>query len=323
MATQSNSQQKPDTNGAKLEDLTADNLTQHVINISSNINNERVKFIFSKLIQHAHDFIRETDIQRDEWEASWQFLTEVGKASHPDRQEMILLSDVLGISALVDIINSRQTPGSTESSVLGPFHNEAHLFENGDSISSNGAGETMLIRGTVRDLRGNPVKAALLDIWETNGNGKYDMQDPEKDGPDCRGKFYSGEDGSFYINGVRPVDYPVPYDGPVGVLLDLLNRQAYRPAHIHFVIAHPSYEPLTTALYDRESPRLVLDPVFGAKTSLTEDIVWSEDLEMAKKHNTKPFVRKVDGQDRTGFWLLEHDFILADRQAVKQRKTHD
>ncbi|KAL2218470.1 Intradiol ring-cleavage dioxygenase [Thermoascus aurantiacus ATCC 26904] len=325
MTSQSNDQNKPDTNGAGLEDLTADNLTQHVIKISANISNERVKFIFSKLIQHAHDFIRETELQRDEWEAAWKFLTDVsvGKACQPDRQEMILLSDVLGISALVDTINSRQSPGTTESSVLGPFHNEAHFFQNGDSISSTDAGETMLIRGTVRDLRGKPVAGALLDIWETNGNGKYDMQDPERDGPDCRGKFYTDENGRFFINGVRPVDYPVPYDGPVGVLLDLLNRQAYRPAHVHFVITHPSYESLTTALYDRSSPRLVLDPVFGAKTSLTEDIVWCEDLDEAKRYGSKPFVRKVDGQDRTGFWILEHDFILADKQAARQRKTHD
>lgn len=145
---------------------------------------------------------------------------------------MILLSDVLGISALVDTINSRQAPGTTESSVLGPFHNDSHFFENGDSISSTGAGESMLIRGTVKDLRGNAIQGALLDIWETNGNGHYDMQDPEKDGPDCRGRFYSDEQGRFYINGVKPVDYPVPYDGPVGKVLDLLNRQAYRPAHV-------------------------------------------------------------------------------------------
>ncbi|KAJ9271483.1 hypothetical protein DTO212C5_2275 [Paecilomyces variotii] len=312
-----------ETNGAKLEDLTADNLTQHVIKISSNISNERIKFIFSKLIQHAHDFAREVDLQRDEWEASWQFLTEVGQACSPDRQEMILLSDVLGISALVDTINSRQAPGTTESSVLGPFHNDSHFFENGDSISSTGAGESMLIRGTVKDLRGNAIQGALLDIWETNGNGHYDMQDPEKDGPDCRGRFYSDEQGGFYINGVKPVDYPVPYDGPVGKVLDLLNRQAYRPAHVHFLISHPSFEKLNTALYNRESPRLVLDPVFGAKSSLTKDIVWCEDLEMAKVHKTRPITRKVDGQDREGFWLLEHHFILADKQEVKKRKTHD
>lgn len=256
---------------------------------------------------------------------------------------MILLSDILGISALVDTINSRQAPGTTESSVLGPFHNEAHFFEHGESISSTGSGETMLIRGTVRDVRGNPIQKALLDIWETNGNGKYDMQDEDIHGPDCRGKFYTDEQGRFYINGVKPVDYPVPFDGPVGVVLDLLNRQAYRPAHVvstqqhtsdpatanvsyyrqHFLITHPNYEKLNTALYNKESPRLTLDPVFGAKTSLSKDIVWCEDLEVAKAHGTKPFVRKVDGQDREGFWILEHDFVLADKQGEKIRKTHD
>jgi protocatechuate 3,4-dioxygenase beta subunit len=139
---------------------------------------------------------------------------------------------VLGISALVDQINSRQLPGCTESSVLGPFHNESLEFNHGDSISSVGAGQSMLIRGTVRNRDGEPISGALLDIWETNGNGKYDMQDPETGGPDCRGKFYTDSEGRFFINGVRPVDYPVPFDGPVGIVLDLLNRQAYRPAHV-------------------------------------------------------------------------------------------
>jgi protocatechuate 3,4-dioxygenase beta subunit len=145
---------------------------------------------------------------------------------------MILLSDILGISALVDTINSRQAPGTTESSVLGPFHNHSHEFEHGASISSAGAGDSMLIRGSVKDIRGKPVAKALLDIWETNSNGKYDMQDDDVHGPDCRGKFYTDEHGQFYINGVKPVDYPVPFDGPVGIVLGMLDRNAYRPAHV-------------------------------------------------------------------------------------------
>ncbi|KAH0847701.1 hypothetical protein AYO21_07690 [Fonsecaea monophora] len=307
---------------ASLESLDVDDLTSHVIKVSSNIDNERVKFIFSRLIRHSHDFIRETEIQRHEWEAAWEFLTKVGQACHPERQEFILLSDVLGISALVDQINSRQLPGCTESSVLGPFHNESHEFNHGDSISSVGAGESMLIRGTVKNRKGEPIQGALLDIWETNGNGKYDMQDPETGGPDCRGKFYTDAEGRFYINGVRPVDYPVPFDGPVGIVLDLLNRQAYRPAHVHFLINHPCYERLNTALYDRTSPRIFRDPVFGTKSSLVKDIEWVEDIEEAKMYNTKPFVRVVDGRETEGFWLLEHDFILAEAQGDRSLKTH-
>ncbi|OQV02185.1 hypothetical protein CLAIMM_07423 [Cladophialophora immunda] len=325
------------SNSASFENLDVDDLTAHVIKVSSNIDNQRVKFIFSRLIQHSHDFIRETDIQRHEWEAAWEFLTkagttdgfnpsranhfQVGQACHPERQEFILLSDVLGISALVDQINSRQLPGCTESSVLGPFHNESHEFSHGDSISSVGAGQSMLIRGTVKNRQGEPIDGALLDIWETNGNGKYDMQDPETGGPDCRGKFYTDAEGRFYINGVRPVDYPVPFDGPVGVVLDLLNRQAYRPAHVHFLISHPSYERLNTALYDRTSPRIFRDPVFGTKSSLVKHIEWVEDREQAEMYNTKTFIRTVDGEETQGFWLLEHDFILAETQGDRGLKT--
>lgn len=146
---------------------------------------------------------------------------------------MILLSDVLGISALVDAINNSKVASATESSVLGPFHNEAHEFQNGEAISSPGAiGEPMLIRGTVSDTNGNMISGAKVDIWQTNGNGFYDMQDPDKEGPDCRGIFYTDSEGKFALVGVRSVDYPIPNDGPVGILLRLLNRSSIRPAHV-------------------------------------------------------------------------------------------
>jgi protocatechuate 3,4-dioxygenase beta subunit len=146
---------------------------------------------------------------------------------------MILLSDVLGISALVDAINNPTAPKATESSVLGPFHNHAHEFENGQSIASKGAiGEPMLVRGTVSDTEGKPLSGVAVDVWETNGNGFYDMQDPEKDEPDCRGIFHTDAEGRWALVGVRAVDYPIPFDGPVGVLLRLLNRSNIRPAHV-------------------------------------------------------------------------------------------
>ena len=146
---------------------------------------------------------------------------------------MILLSDVLGISALVDAINN-STTSATESSVLGPFHNEAHGFEHGQSIASKGAvGEPMLIRGTVKSSTdGKGIPGVSVDVWETNGNGFYDMQDPQRDEPDCRGIFHTDTDGKFALVGVRSVDYPIPSEGPVGDLLRLLNRTNIRPAHV-------------------------------------------------------------------------------------------
>ena len=157
----------------------------------------------------------------------------VGKFCTSDRQEMILLSDVLGVSALVDAINNPTSKFATESSVLGPFHNDAHELSNGDPItSSDSVGEPMLIRGTVKNTNNIPIRGAAVDLWETNGNGFYDMQDPEKDGPDCRGIFHTDSEGTFFCVGVRSVDYPIPADGPVGELLRLLQRTNMRPAHV-------------------------------------------------------------------------------------------
>jgi protocatechuate 3,4-dioxygenase beta subunit len=146
----------------------------------------------------------------------------------------VLLSDVLGVSALVDAISNKQATEATESSVLGPFFSEASkVFENGQSItSSDVAGEPMLIRGTVLDTAGKPIQNALVDIWETDGNGFYDLQDAEYNEPDCRGKFFTDPNGKFCLKGVKPVDYPIPNDGPVGEILLHLNRDCYRPAHV-------------------------------------------------------------------------------------------
>jgi protocatechuate 3,4-dioxygenase beta subunit len=148
---------------------------------------------------------------------------------------MILLSDVLGISALVDAINAAkvQSDLATESSVLGPFHNDADVLENGQSLGSETViGEPMLIHGTVRTTDGMKLENASVDIWETNGNGLYDMQDPNRSGPDCRGIFQTDSEGRFYLVGVKSVDYDIPDDGPVGDLLRVFGRNNTRPAHV-------------------------------------------------------------------------------------------
>ena len=146
---------------------------------------------------------------------------------------MILLSDILGISALVDAVNNPTSQVATESSVLGPFYHPAGDFSNGESIASQHAvGEPMLIRGTVYNVDRNPIKDASVEIWETNGNGFYDLQDPDTNGPDCRGTLRTDSNGAYCCTGVRSVDYPIPDDGTVGELLRALKRPNMRPAHV-------------------------------------------------------------------------------------------
>ncbi|KIW58999.1 hypothetical protein PV05_03483 [Exophiala xenobiotica] len=275
--------------------------------------------------QVAHDYVRDVELSFDEWTAVWEFLTKVGQISDDVRHEMVLLSDIVGISALVDAISYPHKPGATESSVLGPFHDEVgQLVENGSVIVKDDTfGEATLVRGQVRSIDGTPVKRALIDVWETDGHGVYDLEYAEKEGPDCRGKFYTDEEGKYAFTCVKPIPYPISNDGPVGELLRTLNRHWFRPAHMHFMILHPEYNKLITALYTRDSKYIESDTVFGVKSSLLVDYIFTEDAELARRYGLKTFKQTVVGSEKEGFWLLEFDFVLTEKEEPPPRKTHD
>lgn len=228
-------------------DLTIDNITDNVNIINSQSDDRRLKFILQRLVIHLHDLVRETRLSTDEWMTAIQFLTQVGQKCTSTRQEFILLSDVLGVSLLVDAIDHPKPAGATEGTVLGPFHtDEAKGIDNGVSIAHDPAGEPLLVLCTVRDKAGTPLPGVKIDVWETDSKGFYDVQYAERDGPDGRAVLESNEDGRFWFKAIVPVPYPIPGDGPVGVLLGKLGRHCYRPAHMHFMLNHPDYDPLIT-----------------------------------------------------------------------------
>lgn len=165
----------------------------------------------------------------------------------PKKQEFILLSDILGLSLLVDSINHPKPPSSTEGSVLGPFHtHDAPTLELGSNMSGDEAGEPLLCVCTVRDTRGNPVAGVKVDIWETDSSGHYDVQHADRGAPSERCVMVSDADGRFWFRGIRPVSYPIPHDGPVGKLLERLGRHCWRPAHLHFMFAKEGWDHLIT-----------------------------------------------------------------------------
>lgn len=158
--------QDENLNLPKLLDLTEDNLTENVIRINSQgKDNPRLNYVLSKLVKVLHEFVKDVELQTHEWEAAWQFLTKCGQISDDTRHEFILLSDILGISALVDTITYPKVEGATESSVLGPFHDDdAHFFNCGESICSEDRGEVTLVRGKVLNAKtGEPVDKCLIE----------------------------------------------------------------------------------------------------------------------------------------------------------------
>jgi len=233
----------------------------------------RLKEVLSILTHHIHAAIKEAKVTPSEWMAAIDFLTEVGQMCNDHRQEFILLSDVFGISMLVETVSHERAAGETENTVLGPFHlANAPRYENGADIRLDGKGAKTFVHGRVTDTRGNPVAAANIDVWSADDDGYYDVQRPGVV-PDynLRGQFTTDVDGNYSLYTAKPLHYPIPSDGPVGRLLTELGRSIVRPAHLHFIVSAPNFDTVVTHIFDPACPHLSTDPVFGVKKSLIAD----------------------------------------------------
>lgn len=286
-----------------VDEQTIETITQNTILINNQCQNPRLKLIMERLVYHLHQFAKEVDLQTDEWMAGIEFLTATGQKCSQVRQEFILLSDVLGLSTLVDGLSNRKPPGATESTVLGPFHTEnAPETERGGSIASQLGGERLIVKGIVKDKHGRGISGARIDVWETDQDGFYDVQRANSDGPSNRGILATDEEGKYQFEAIVPVPYPIPTDGPVAGLIKKLNRHCFRPAHIHFILEAKGYESLTTALYLREDPFIKSDAKFGVKNSLIVDIT----------HHAS------DQPHPDTCWNLNYDFILPTLEEAKE-----
>ncbi|KAF3353153.1 40S ribosomal protein S17 [Verticillium dahliae VDG1] len=282
-----------DGSAPSLLDLTTENITHNTIRISSQGNDARVTYLASRLVTHLHDFARETRLSTEEWMAALNFLVQCGQISSDVRHEFILLSDVLGLSMLVDSINHPKPAASTEGSVLGPFHtHDAPTLPNGGIMSDDEAGVS-------------------IDIWETDSSGHYDVQRQDREAPSERCVMTSDEEGRFWFRCIKPVSYPIPHDGPVGKLVQLLGRHCWRPAHMHFMFAKAGWDQLTTALFIRGDPYESSDAVFGVKKSLVVSLDKVDE------------VTSSEFQVQEGTWLLRYDFVLVSEEETLALRDHN
>jgi hydroxyquinol 1,2-dioxygenase len=260
----------------------------------------RFRKVMGSLVKHMHAFVREVELTEEEWLHGIQFLTATGQKCDDKRQEFILLSDLLGVSMLVDAINHRASVGETDSTVLGPFFVEnAPKLKAGDSIARNGGSDPTLVRGRVLNGKQKGVSGATIDVWQTGSDATYDVQQPGLVGMDMRGQFVSDEDGRFEFRTVKPRSYPVPTDGPCGEMLRAMRHHARRPAHIHFMISAPGYERLITHLFVDGDQYIESDAVFGVKPSLIVPF---------KKHSSK---REAEQHNMPSpFFTVDFDFAL-------------
>jgi protocatechuate 3,4-dioxygenase beta subunit len=245
-------------------------LTAAVIKSFDEVKEPRIKFLMEELVKSLHAFVQKTDLTFAEWEYAIDFLTRVGQKCTPSRQEFILLSDVLGVSAVVNALHDRKAKElGSQSSLLGPFFREgAPELPLGAQIVEKPTEEELVVYGQIADTHGAPIPDALIQVWQTSERGLYDLQERNGQSMDMRGNFRTDTDGRYFFRTVRPKGYSIPMDGPVGDLVHAQGRHGMRPSHIHMLIGAEGHRELVTALYFGDDDFIDSDTVFGVSGSL-------------------------------------------------------
>jgi hydroxyquinol 1,2-dioxygenase len=258
----------------RMRELTPETITDAVLDQMATTPDPRMRTVMASAVRHLHAFAKEVNLTPSEWIKGIEFMTTVGKMCTPERQEFILLSDTMGLSALVNgLHDSTAIEEGTHTSLLGPFYREtAPKLAAGTQIARTvKPGSECALYGRVTDVNGKPLANATVSVWQTGADGLYDIQESAT-AIDYRGVFTTDADGVYLVRTVKPVGYSIPMDGPVGALVKAQARHGMRPAHIHFLVAAPGYRELVTALYLRDDPHLADDVVFGSSGDLAVDL---------------------------------------------------
>lgn len=286
-----------------MRNVTKDNITNVFKAYMAASTDARTREVMGSLVQHLHDFAREVNLTHDEWRTGIAFLEGCAAIETEDHHEFVLASDVLGLSSLVDMLHSR--PDATSSSVLGPFHvSGAPPLAFGGDMKRHYGGPVLLAQGTIRDTDGNPIPNAELDIWQTAPNGMYASQDDEQDTFSFHGLMTVGEDGKYAFTTVKPVEYTVPSDGPVGDILRACGRHPWRPSHLHYIIKAPGFKTLVTEIFPDDDPYLDQDTVFGVRDDLVMTYV-------EKPASDFPDGMAISGKVTDTFLSVDFDVTLA------------
>lgn len=294
--------------------VTKDTITSAFLGYVAADTDPRLKFVLEKLAHHLHDFVRETNLTHAEWRKGLELMYASGEISTPQRNEFILLSDVLGLSSLVDMVNS--PAHGTPSSVLGPFHIlGAPDVPVGVDLIGDNEGHQVVVGGRVLTTDGEPIAGAEMEIWQTADNGLYSNQDDAQSEYNLRAHMKTDEDGRYLFSTVRPSPYTVPDDGPVGELLHATGRHPWRPSHLHFIVTADGHRPLVTEVFPSDDAYLDEDAVFGVRDQLV--------MQYQERTSTEGLPNDLEARDRLAvpFYVVDFDFVLSEDVGHSQLLT--
>ncbi|WP_025769783.1 dioxygenase family protein [Thioalkalivibrio sp. HK1] len=286
-----------------MRNIDEDNITDTFMGYMGSDMDPRLRVVLGCLVKHLHRFATEVNLTHEEWNKGIEFLEKAGRISNAQRHEFVLLSDVLGLSSLVDMLHS--SPQGTSSSVLGPFHiPDSPPLPLGGDLRKDFPDPILLVKGTIKDPQGNPIPDATLDIWQTAPNGLYSSQDPDQETYSFHGIQSVGDDGRYAFTTLRPVEYTVPTDGPVGDILRACGRHPWRPAHLHFIVKADGYKTLVTEIFSADDPYLDQDTVFGVR----EDLIMRYQKMQASSFPDEGY--DLSGKVDEPYWKVVFDLTL-------------
>lgn len=249
----------------------------------ANIPKERVDQIATAALEALYDVIREHKVTYEEYDILKSWLIQVGKDG-----EWPLFLDVW-IEHVVEEVANENRQGS-KGTIEGPYYVPGSPEFQGEGtlpMREDEPGTPLLFQGQVRDLEGNPLPGARIEMWHADDLGFYSQYAPGLPEWNLRGTVVADEQGRFKINTVQPAPYQIPTDGSCGKLIAAAGWHAWRPAHLHLKVSAPGCQLITTQLYfpgdphndddiaSAVKPELLLDlkPVEGRGNEVTYDFV--------------------------------------------------
>lgn len=259
----------------------------HVLDAMRHTPDPRMRTVMEAVTRHLHALVQEVKLTEEEFEQALEFIVAIGQATGETKNEVVLAADILGVSTVVALQNNQDPQGESPAALLGPFWRaNAPACVQGENIARSGTPGTPLeVTGTVRDREGRPVEGATVDVWQASPVGLYENQDPSQENMNLRGRFATDAEGRFHFRSVRPAGYPVPTDGPCGVLLRAQKRHPNRPAHLHFMVSKPGHKVLITQVFADDDENLESDPTFGVTRRLIGRFALAPDGKSASLHH--------------------------------------
>lgn len=284
-------------------------VTTAVLSAMDGAPDPRLREIMAALVRHLHAFAREVRLTEPEFESAIDALNRIGQATTHTHNEGVLVSDALGLSTLVCLLNNGPD-GATETAaaLLGPFWRDSAppTPSGGSIVRSPTPGPPLFARFQVVDTEARPVAGARADVWQASPLGLYENQDETQADMNLRGVFETDAEGRFSFRSVKPAGYPVPTHGPTGELLAAQRRHPFRPAHLHVLVFKPGFRTLVTQIFVDDDARLDSDVVFGVTRALIGDF--------------RRGVGPAPAPDVNGEWFaLDHRLVMAPGEAVLPR----